>query len=48
MILNKLNIVIMGKTGAGKSTLLNAIIEEDIAPTGIGQAVTKKNAVYSF
>ena len=47
MILNKLNIVIMGKTGAGKSTLLNAIIEEDIAPTGIGQAVTKKNAVYS-
>lgn len=47
MILDKLNIVIMGKTGAGKSTLLNAIIEEDIAPTGIGQAVTKKNAVYS-
>lgn len=28
--MDKLNIVIMGKTGAGKSTLLNAIIEEDI------------------
>lgn len=47
MILDRLNIVIMGKTGAGKSTLLNAIIEEDIAPTGTGQAVTTENAVYS-
>lgn len=45
--LDKLNIVIMGKTGAGKSTLLNAIIEEGIAPTGSGQAVTKENVVYS-
>lgn len=45
--MDKLNIVIMGKTGAGKSTLLNAIIGEDVAPTGIGQAVTKENAVYS-
>lgn len=45
--MDTLNIVIMGKTGAGKSTLLNAIIEEDIAPTGMGQRVTKKNAVYS-
>lgn len=45
--MDKLNIVIMGKTGAGKSTLLNAIIKEDIAPTGIGLPVTKENAVYS-
>lgn len=45
--MDKLNIVIMGKTGAGKSTLLNAIMEEDIAPTGIGQPITKENAVYS-
>lgn len=45
--MDKLNIVIMGKTGAGKSTLLNTIIEEEVAPTGIGQAVTKENAVYS-
>ncbi len=43
--MDKLNIVIMGKTGAGKSTLLNAIMEEDIAPTGIGQPIT--NAIYS-
>lgn len=45
--MDRLNIVIMGKTGAGKSTLLNAIIEEDIAPTGTGQAITMENAVYS-
>lgn len=45
--MNKLNIVIMGKTGAGKSTLLNAIIEEELAPTGVGQAITKENIVYS-
>ena len=46
--MDTLNIVIMGKTGAGKSTLLNAIIEEDIAPTGSGgQAVTKENVIYS-
>jgi len=47
MILNKLNIVIMGKTGAGKSTLLNAIMDENLAPTGTGQAITKENIVYS-
>lgn len=37
----------MGKTGAGKSTLINAILDEDLAPTGTGQAVTKENALYS-
>lgn len=37
----------MGKTGAGKSTLIDAVLEEDLAPTGIGQPVTKKNEVYS-
>lgn len=45
--MDNLNLVIMGKTGAGKSTLINAILEEDLAPTGSGQAVTKKNKVYS-
>lgn len=37
----------MGKTGAGKSTLLNAIMQEEVAPTGTGQAITKENKVYS-
>lgn len=37
----------MGKTGTGKSTLINAVLEEDLAPTGKGQPVTRKNEVYS-
>lgn len=45
--MNKLNLIVMGKTGAGKSTLINSILGEDLAPTGIGQAVTKENQVYT-
>lgn len=41
------NLVVMGKTGAGKSTLINSVLEEDLAPTGSGQAVTRENCVYS-
>ncbi len=37
----------MGKTGTGKSTLINAVLEEDLAPTGKGQPVTRENEVYS-
>lgn len=36
----------MGKTGTGKSTLINAVLKEDLAPTGIGRAVTRENKIY--
>jgi uncharacterized protein (DUF697 family) len=37
---------VFGKTGAGKSTLINAVFGEDVAPTGIGEPVTKGKHLY--
>lgn len=45
--MKNIDIIVMGKTGSGKSTLINAVLEEDLAPTGTGQAVTKQNKIYS-
>lgn len=45
--MKNIDIIVMGKTGAGKSTIINATLEENLAPTGSGQAVTKMNKVYS-
>lgn len=43
----KANIIVMGKTGAGKSTIINALLGEEVAEVGIGQAVTKVNKTYN-
>lgn len=45
--MKSIDIIVMGKTGAGKSTLINAVLGEEVASTGKGQAVTKTNTIYS-
>ncbi len=39
--LNKLNIIVAGKTGVGKSTLINAVFRENLAEVGVGRPVTQ-------
>lgn len=39
--IEKVHILVVGKTGVGKSTLINSIFREKLAKTGIGQPVTK-------
>lgn len=39
--LDKINIVIAGKSGVGKSTLINAMFGQDLAETGVGRPVTR-------
>lgn len=38
--LNRLNVLILGKTGVGKSTLINRVFNEDLAATGVGKPIT--------
>lgn len=39
--LNKLNVMVLGKTGVGKSTLINNMFMENIVETGSGKPVTQ-------
>lgn len=39
--IEKVHILVVGKTGVGKSTLINNIFRERLAETGIGQPITK-------
>ena len=40
--LEKLNVMILGKTGVGKSTLINNMFSQKLAETGVGKPVTDK------
>jgi len=40
--LNRLNIIVAGKTGVGKSTLINAVFRDKLAETGIARPVTDR------
>ena len=52
LVLNRLTphqrmvVAVVGARGRGKSTLINALIGDDLAPTGSGAAVTTKPAMY--
>lgn len=42
----RINVLLLGTSGCGKSTLINALLGEEKAMTGIGEAVTKQIEVY--
>ena len=42
----RINVLLLGTSGCGKSTLINALLGEDKAATGVGEAVTREIAVY--
>ena len=39
--MEKVNILVVGKTGVGKSTLINSVFREELAETGVGKPVTQ-------
>ena len=42
----KFNVLVLGTSGSGKSTLINAVLGEELAATGSGQAVTRDITIY--
>ena len=38
--LNKMNIIVIGKSGVGKSTLINSLFRGNFVETGLGRPVT--------
>jgi predicted GTPase len=38
---NYYNVIVVGHTGAGKSELINYLFQKDVAPTGVGESVTR-------
>jgi uncharacterized protein (DUF697 family)/dephospho-CoA kinase len=45
--MGKANIIVAGKTGVGKSTLINAVLEGDLATTGVGKPITQQIQKYT-
>ncbi|MDK6814896.1 50S ribosome-binding GTPase, partial [Corynebacterium sp. UMB6689] len=39
--MEKIEILVVGKTGVGKSTLINNIFREELAKTGVGKPITQ-------
>lgn len=44
--LGRFNLAVFGMTGAGKSTLVNAVFGADVAPTGVGEPVTRETTYH--
>jgi len=45
-IMDKVNVLLIGNSGVGKSTLINAVLENKVAKTSIGERGTVKMDVY--